>query len=191
MSSYSLPLAELRFWSVSQSEMNAGWEINMFSRTLLLVTGWPWTSLNSAESMFNPFSSVLFKRSVMSDSLQPHELQQHARPPCASPTPGVYQTHVHQVGDAIQPSHPLSSPSPPAPNPAQHQSFSNESALRMRWSKYWSFSLSISPSKEHPSWISVSPRDSQESSPTPQLKSINSSALSLLHSPTLRSIHYY
>ena len=59
------------------------------------------------------------------------------------------QTHVHQVGDAIQPSHPLSSPSPPAPNPSQHQSLLNESALRMRWPKYWSFSFSISPSKEH------------------------------------------
>ena len=65
------------------------------------------------------FSSVQFSRSVVSESLQPHELQ-HARPPCPSPTPGV-QTHVHRVGDAIQPSHPLSSPSPPAPNPSQHQ----------------------------------------------------------------------
>ena len=60
----------------------------------------------------------------MSDSLRPHE-PQHARPPCPSPTPGVYtQTRVHQVGDAIQPSHPLSSPSPPAPNPSQHQGLS-------------------------------------------------------------------
>ena len=46
---------------------------------------------------------------------------QHARPPCPSPTPGVTQTNIHQVGDAIQPSHPLSSPSPPEPNPSQHQ----------------------------------------------------------------------
>ena len=58
------------------------------------------------------------------------------------------QTHVHQVGDAIQPSHPLSSPSPPAPNPSQHQSFSNESTPCMRWPKYWSFSFSISSSNE-------------------------------------------
>ena len=64
------------------------------------------------------------------------------------------QTHVHRVGDAIQPSHPLPSPSPPAPNPSQHQSFSNESTLRMRWPKYWSFSFSIIPSKEHPVLIS-------------------------------------
>ena len=104
--------------------------------------------------MFNLFSSVLFSHSVVSVSLRPYELQQQARPPCSSPTPGVYQTHVHQVGDAIQPSHSLSSPSPPAPNPTQHQSFSNESALRMRWPKYWSFSLSISPSKENPGLVS-------------------------------------
>ena len=58
--------------------------------------------------------------SVVSDSLRPHEMQ-HARPPCPSPAPGV-ETHVHQVSDAIQPSHPLSSPSPLAPNPSQHQS---------------------------------------------------------------------
>ena len=68
------------------------------------------------------FSSAQFSRSVVSDSLRPHE-SQHARPPCASPTPGVTQTHVHRVSDAIQPSHPLSSPSPPVPNPSQHQSF--------------------------------------------------------------------
>ena len=64
--------------------------------------------------------SVQFSHSAVSNSLRPHELQ-HARPPCPSPTPGV-QTHVHRVSDAIQPSHPLSSPSPPAPNPSQHQS---------------------------------------------------------------------
>ena len=64
------------------------------------------------------------------------------------------QTQVHQVGDAIQPSHPLSSPSPPAPIPPSIRVFSNESTLRMRWPKYWSFSLSIIPSKEIPGLIS-------------------------------------
>ena len=58
------------------------------------------------------------------------------------------QTHVHRVSDAIQPSHPLLFPSPPAPNPSQHQVFSNESTLHMRWPKYWSFTFSIIPSKE-------------------------------------------
>ena len=64
------------------------------------------------------------------------------------------QTHGHQVRDAIQPSYPLSSPSPPAPNPPSITVFSNEATLRMRWPKYWSFSFSISPSKEHPGLIS-------------------------------------
>ena len=64
------------------------------------------------------------------------------------------RTHVHRVGDAIQPSHPLLSPSPPAPNPSQHQGLSNESTLHMRWPKDWSFSFSISPSNEHPGLIS-------------------------------------
>ena len=60
-------------------------------------------------------------RSVLFDSLQPHELQQ-ARPPFPHQLPEFTQTHVHRVSDAIQLSHPLSSPSPPAPNPSQHQS---------------------------------------------------------------------
>ena len=75
--------------------------------------------------------------------------------------------------------------------------FSNESTLCMRWPKYWSFSFSISPSKEHPGliffrmdWLDLcSPRDSQESFPTPHFKSINFSSLSFLRSPTLTSIH--
>jgi len=81
--------------------------------------------------------------------------------------------------------------------------FSNASALCIRWPKHWSFSLNISPSSEHPGLISfrmdwldllavhpwTAQEDSQESSPTPQFKSINSLALSFLHSPTLTSIH--
>ena len=68
--------------------------------------------------------------------------------------PELTQSHVHRVSDAIQPSHPLSSPSSPALNPSQHQSLSNESTLHMRWPKCWSFSFSISPSNEHPGLIS-------------------------------------
>ena len=63
------------------------------------------------------------------------------------------QTHVRLISDAIQPSHPLSSPSSPAPNPYQ-QLFSNESTLHMRWPKQWSFSFNIIPSKEIPGLIS-------------------------------------
>ena len=77
--------------------------------------------------------------------------------------------------------------------------FSSESILHIRWPKYWSFSFSISPSNEYSGLIffnglvgsPCSPRDSQESFPTPQFKSISSSALSFLYSPTLTSIHDY
>ena len=64
------------------------------------------------------------------------------------------QTHVHPISDAIQPPNPLSSPSPPAPNPPSIRVFSKESTLHMRWPKYWSFSFSIIPSKEIPGMIS-------------------------------------
>ena len=112
--------------------------------------------------------------------------------------PEFTQTHVHRVYDAIQPSHPLSSPSSYAPNPSQHQGLFQWSTLHMRWPKYWSFSFSISLSNEHPGLISFRvdwlallavPGTLKESSPTPQFKSINSLALSFLHSPTLTSIH--
>ena len=83
------------------------------------------------------------------------------------------------------------------PIPPNITVFSNESTLRMRCPKYWSFSFSISPSNEHPGLISfrmdwldlLAVQGTLESSPTPQFKSINFSALSFLHSPTLTSIH--
>ena len=86
----------------------------------------------------------------MSDSLWPHELQ-HASLPVHHQLLDFTQTHVHQLGDAIQPSHPLLSPSP-ALNLSPHRVFSNQSALRIRWPKYWSFS--ISPSNEYSGLIS-------------------------------------
>ena len=108
------------------------------------------------------------------------------------------QTHVHWVSDVIQPSHPLSAPSPPVFNLSQHQGLF-QSVLCIRWPKYWSFSFSISPSNEYSELISfrmnwldlLAVQQTQESSPTPQFKSINSSALSFLYGPTLTSIHEY
>ena len=112
--------------------------------------------------------------------------------------PEFTQTHVHWVGDAIQPSHPLSSPSPPAPNPSQYQSLfqwvnsSNEVAKVLEFQLYH-HSFQRNPRADllqnGLGGSPCSPRDSQESSPTPQFKSINSSALSFLHSPILTSIH--
>ena len=108
------------------------------------------------------------------------------------------QTHIHRVGDAIQPSHPLSSPFPPASNPSQHQSLSqgvnssHEVAKVLEFQPYHhSFQRIPRADLLHNGLVGspCSPRDFQESSPTPQFKSINSSALSLLHSPTLTSIH--
>ena len=85
------------------------------------------------------------------------------------------------------------------PIPPSIRVFSNESTLCIRWPEYWSFIFSIIPSKEHPGlifrmdWLDLldheSLRDAQESSPTPQFKSMNSLAPSFLHSPTLTSIH--
>ena len=68
--------------------------------------------------------------------------------------PEPAQIHVHWVGDALQPSYPLSSPSPPAFNLSQHQGLFSESVLCIRWPKYWSFSFSISPSNEYSRLIS-------------------------------------
>ena len=145
--------------------------------------------------MCHIFNSVQFSLSVVSDSLQTQE-SQHSRPPCPSPTPRVHSNscplsrwcHLILCRPLL-----LLPPIPPSIGV-----FSNESALPMRWPKYWSFSFSISPSNEHPGRISfrmdcldLLARDSQDSSPTPQFKSINSLALSFLHSPTLTFIHDY
>ena len=99
------------------------------------------------------FSSAQFSHSVVSDSLWPYE-SQHARTPCPSWTPEFAQTHIHWVGDVIQPSHPPSSPSPPAPNPSQHQSLFQWVNSSHEVAKYWSLSFNISPSNEHTGLIS-------------------------------------
>ena len=131
-----------------------------------------------------PFIYILFNQSVVSNSLWPHGLQ-HARFPCLSLVSwSLLKLIYHWVSDAIQPlSHPLLLLPWIFPSITV---FSNESVLCIRWPKYWSFS--ISPSSEYRGlisfrlmvWSPYCPRDSQESSPTPQFKNINSSALSLL-----------
>ena len=112
--------------------------------------------------------------------------------------PEFTQTHVLWVGDAIQPSHPLSSPSPPAPNPSQHQGLFQRVNSSHEVAKVLEFQLQHQSFQWTPrtylrqDGLVGSPcslRDSQESSPTPQFKNINFSVLSFLHSPTLTSIH--
>ena len=140
---------------------------------------------------FLSFSSVQFS-SVTQSCLILCDLMSCSTPglPVHRQLPEFTQTQVHWVGDAIQPSHLLSSPSLPAPNPSQHQSLfqwvnsspwggqsTGVSALASFLPKN---TQEWSPS-EWIGWISCSRRDSLESSPTPQFKSINSSALSFLY----------
>ena len=133
----------------------------------------------------------------MSDYLQPHELQ-HARPPCPSPTPGVHSNSCPSSwwcpSNHLILCCPLFLLPPISPS---IRVFSNESTLRMRWRNTGVSALALFlPRTPRADLLQnglvgspCSPRDSQESSQTPQLKSINSSVLSFLYSPTLTSIH--
>ena len=139
------------------------------------------------------FSSVQFSHSVMSDSLWPHE-PQHARPPCPSPTPGVYSNSC----PSSQWCHPAISSSV-VPFSSCPQSFPSSGSFQMSQLLAWggqsigvSASTSVLPVNTQDwsplgwrVWSPCSPGDSQESSPIPQFKSINSSALSFLYSSTL------
>ena len=149
--------------------------------------------------MFNNFFSfVCFSVAKLCLTLRPMD--------CSTPgfpvhhqLPEPSQTHVCQLGDAIWPYHPLSSPSP-AFNLSQHQGLFQGVSCLYRWPKYWSFSFSITLSNEYSGLISFRidwldllavSQNSQESSPTPQFKSINFSVLSFLYGPILTSIHDY
>ena len=144
--------------------------------------------------IFLKIDSVQFRCSVVSDSLWHHE-PQHARPPCPSPTPGVHPNPC----PLSQWCHPtISSPSPPAFNLCKHQGLFQWVNSLHQVVKVLEFQLQHQSFQWTPRTDLLqnglvgspcSPRDSQESSPTPQSKRINSSALSFLHSPTLTSIH--
>ena len=140
----------------------------------------------------------MVQRAIVSNSLQPHGLQ-HARLPCPSLSPSLFK---FMSIESVTPSNHLILCHLLLLLPSIFPSirvFSNELALCIRWPKFWSFSLSISPSNEYSELISFRidwfdlcyPKDSQESSPVPQLESINSSLLSLLYGPTLTSVHNY
>ena len=119
------------------------------------VQFWSKCKLFTATCTFMLYVSVQFRRSVMSNSLWPHE-SQHARPPCPSPTPRVHS----DSGPSSQWCHPAISSSVvpfsscPQFLPAS-ESFPMSPTRRMRWPKYWSFSFSIIPSKEIPGLISL------------------------------------
>ena len=107
--------------------------------------------IKHSESVYSvQFSSVAQSCPTLHDPMNP------STPglPVYHQLPEFTQTHIHRVSDAIQPSHPLSFPSPPAPIPPRIRVFSNESTLRMRWPNYWTFTFSIIPSKEIPGLIS-------------------------------------
>ena len=143
--------------------------------------------------------SVQFSRSVVSTSLQPYELQ-HTRPPCPSPTPGVHSDSASI--ESVMPSshlilcHPLLLL---PPIPPSIRVFSNESTLHTRWPKYWSFSFSIIPSKEHLGLISfrmdrldlLTVQGTLKSHLQHHSSKASIFRLSFLHSPTLISIHDY
>ena len=143
------------------------------------------------------YCSVQFSRSVVSNSLRPHE-SQHARPPCLSPTPGVHSNPC----PSSRWCHPVISSSI-IPFSSCPQSFPASGSFQMSQlfascgqSIGVSTSTSVIPMNTQDQsplgwtgWISLQSKDSQESSPTPQFKSFNSSALSFLYSSTLPSIH--
>ena len=144
--------------------------------------------------------SIQFSCLVVSNSLWPMDGSTPGLP-VHHQLPEFIQAYVHRVSDAIQPSHPLSSPSPSAFRLSQHQgliqwvSSSHQAKVlaKVFQLQLQSFQWIIKTDflQDGLVWSPCSPRDSQESSPTPQFKSINSSALSFIYSPTLTSIHDY
>ena len=143
------------------------------------------------------YVSVQFSRSSCPTLCDPMNLSTPGLP-VHHQLPEFTQTHAHWVGDAIQPSHPLSSPSPPAPNSSQHRALFQWVNSLHEVAKVLEFQLQHQSFQWTPRTDLLqdglvgspcSPRGSQESSPTPQFKSISSSVLSFLHSPTLISIH--
>ena len=146
-------------WNYLTDSFNSSRSLSfLFHHMNIRVYPFWWTTLSALLLPYRNLATVLskhtvqFSHSIVSDSLWPHGLQ-HAKPPCHHQLPELSQTQVRVVGDAIQPSLPLLSPSS-AFNFSQHQIFSNESVLRIRCPRYWSFSFSISPFNEYSGQIS-------------------------------------
>ena len=139
---------------------------------------------------------LLFSTSVVFASWRPHGLKQPGFPSCIS---WSMLKLVHQDGDAIQPSRPLLSPLLPLPSVFSSLRDFSESGFPIRWPKYWSFSISFTPSNEHSGLISFridwfdlcAVQGTLKTPPAPRSKSIRSSMLSLLYGPTLVSLPDY
>ena len=171
-----------------------------FFLCLAFLLAWFWGSpiLENVSELY--FLLMLYQFSSVTQScLTLCDLMNHSTTglPVDHQLPEFTQTHVHWVSDAIQPSHPLLSPSP-APNPSQRQSLFKWVSSLHQVAKVLAFQFQYQSFQWTPRTdllsdglvgFPCSPKDSQESSPTPQFKSINSSALSFLYSPTLTSIH--
>ena len=186
------------FWAYDQSLRKSAYNektLHFISKTIRWIfRSWEvsWLKANDTSRYF--CQSVQFSSSVVSDSLRPHGLQ-HARLPCPSPTPRACSNSI----ESVMPSNhlivvPFSShlQSFPAPGSFQMSQFFASSGQSIEVSAeasalQWIFRTDFL--QNGLVWSSYSSRDSQESSPTPQFKSINSSALSFLYSPTLTSIH--
>ena len=135
--SFMLFTNKVKRWLVKIKEISCKKTLVSFKKILIIYSLRIYFNLKPMASNIkaqNVYMIVQFSRSVISDSLRPHELQ-HARPLCPSPTPGVH-ANSHRVGDAIQPSLPLLSPFPPAPNPSQHQSLFQWVNSLHEWPKY-------------------------------------------------------
>ena len=181
------------------------WRVDSLEKTLMLG-GIGWLDLLVVQRTLkillqHQLSSVQFS-SVAQSCPTLYDPMNRSTPglPVHHQLPEFTQTHVHWVSDAIQPSHPLSSPSPPAPNTPLHQGLFQWVNSSHEVAKVLEFQLQHQSFQRTPRTdllqnglvgSSCSPRDSQESSPTPQFKTINSSVLSFLYSPTLTSIHDY
>ena len=144
----------------------------------------------NANVMLVPFSSVTLSCPTLWDPMDCSTLGF----PVHHQIPELTQTHVHRVSDAIQPSHPLPPPSPPAFNLSQHQGLFKWVSSSYQVVKVVELQLQHQSFQRifrtdflynWPVWFPCSPRDSQESSPTPQFKRISSSALGFLYGPTL------
>ena len=143
------------------------------------------------------FSSVQLNCSIVSDSLWLHGLHSTQGFPVHHQLLELAQTHFHWVGDAIQPSHPLSSPSPPAFNLSQHQGvFQWVSSLHqvakvlqfLLQNQFFQWIFRTDFIYSWLGWCLCSPRNSQEYSPIPQFRNIHSLVISFLYGPTLTSI---